>query len=43
MKWSDWISDKKYAGEYTCGNASDLISGEGALIVGEPALKIIIR
>jgi uncharacterized membrane protein len=34
---------KRYAGEYTCGNASELISGEGAVIVGEPALKIIIR
>ena len=35
--------DKRRDGNYTAGNAADIVAGEGSLIVGSPALKIIIR
>jgi hypothetical protein len=34
---------KKYDGIYTAGNAPEMISGEGSLIVGQVGLKVFIR
>jgi autotransporter-associated beta strand protein len=34
---------KRRDGNYTAGNAADIVAGEGSLIVGSPAFKIIIR
>lgn len=35
--------DRRPDGNYTAGNAADTVAGEGSLIVGSPALKILIR
>ena len=35
--------NKRRDGNYTAGNAADIVAGEGSLIVGSPAFKIIIR
>ena len=35
--------DRRPDGNYTAGNAADIVAGEGSLIVGSPAFKIIIR
>lgn len=35
--------DKRRDGNYTAGNAADIVAGEGSLIVGSTAFKIIIR